>query len=184
MLAGAGAAIAIASAPASAGDQFQYDALGRLTRVTYASGAVVLYSYDAAGNRTTVIADIDGQIPPPPNRAPVAVNDTGIEVERDTTVSLFVMDNDSDPDSDPLTITSVSGPGASIGGGGAYIRYAAGSVGNRNVGYTISDGRGGTAGATASIFVYRTFPSAAAGEEGGSAPDSETETPDAGIAGE
>ena len=30
---------------------YTYDALGRLTSVTYSSGTVITYSYDAAGNR-------------------------------------------------------------------------------------------------------------------------------------
>lgn len=34
---------------------YQYDPLGRLTRVTFSDGRFVVYSYDAAGNRTIVI---------------------------------------------------------------------------------------------------------------------------------
>lgn len=32
-----------------------YDALGRLTRATYSSGTVIVYTYDAAGNRSSVV---------------------------------------------------------------------------------------------------------------------------------
>lgn len=32
---------------------YKYDALGRLSEVTYGSGVVVKYAYDAAGNRVT-----------------------------------------------------------------------------------------------------------------------------------
>jgi YD repeat-containing protein len=32
-----------------------YDALGRLTKVTYSNGVVITYVYDAAGNRTSVV---------------------------------------------------------------------------------------------------------------------------------
>lgn len=34
---------------------YTYDALGRLTSVTYSNGATVTYTYDAAGNRTAVV---------------------------------------------------------------------------------------------------------------------------------
>lgn len=164
-------ALALAAAPAMARDQFQYDALGRLIRVTHANGAVVQYSYDAAGNRTTVVSALDGGVTPPVNHPPVAVDDTGVEIERHTTGSIDVLNNDSDPDGDPLTITSVTGAGASIGPGGADITYAAGGIGNRTVGYTISDGRGGTASATVYISVFRTFPAPALGEKASSSSD-------------
>jgi YD repeat-containing protein len=35
---------------------YDYDALGRLTRVQYADGKVAIYRYDAAGNRTQVLS--------------------------------------------------------------------------------------------------------------------------------
>jgi YD repeat-containing protein len=34
---------------------YEYDALGRLTRVTYDDGSSISYGYDAAGNRTTTV---------------------------------------------------------------------------------------------------------------------------------
>lgn len=58
------AAIGSGATPAAA-DEYRYDALGRLIGVTYTNGAVVHYVYDAAGNRTTVIADLTGATPPP-----------------------------------------------------------------------------------------------------------------------
>lgn len=38
--------------------QYTYDALGRVSTVTYGNGVVVTYSYDAAGNRTQKIANV------------------------------------------------------------------------------------------------------------------------------
>jgi len=41
-----------AAAPASAADtKYEYDTLGRLTKVTFPDGVVIVYAYDAAGNR-------------------------------------------------------------------------------------------------------------------------------------
>lgn len=40
---------------ASDGATYSYDALGRLTEVTYANGTTVVYSYDAAGNRSSQV---------------------------------------------------------------------------------------------------------------------------------
>jgi YD repeat-containing protein len=54
----------IAPAAAQAAKTFEYDALGRLTKVTTSTGAVVTYSYDAADNRTTVVATAATNPPP------------------------------------------------------------------------------------------------------------------------
>jgi YD repeat-containing protein len=35
---------------------YEYDELGRITKVIYDDGSVVVYAYDAAGNRTVVTA--------------------------------------------------------------------------------------------------------------------------------
>ena len=66
------AAVALLPASALAGTQYRYDALGRLTRVTYDSGVVVQYSYDPAGNHSQVVAT--GV--PVPNLLPVANTDS------------------------------------------------------------------------------------------------------------
>jgi len=34
---------------------YTYDTLGRVTQVSYSNGTVIAYSYDAAGNRSTVV---------------------------------------------------------------------------------------------------------------------------------
>jgi YD repeat-containing protein len=49
---------------------YVYDQLGRLKRVTYPSGAVIEYSYDANGNRTAYT--VTGSTNPPPT-SPIVV---------------------------------------------------------------------------------------------------------------
>jgi YD repeat-containing protein len=48
------AALLLGSAAPSfaASASYTYDALGRLVQVTYDNGTTIVYSYDAAGNRT------------------------------------------------------------------------------------------------------------------------------------
>ena len=42
---------------------YDYDALGRLTRVTYSDGKLAIYKYDAAGNRTLVASGTTPGVP-------------------------------------------------------------------------------------------------------------------------
>ncbi len=110
------------------------------------------------------------------NGPPVAVDDMAA-TDEDTAVSLALLSNDSDPDGDPLTVTSAAGqaPGASFavtsaGGrtgtatlgadgvlafdpGPAFKDLGVGGSDTVTVAYEISDGNGGTAGATATITV-------------------------------
>lgn len=39
---------------------YTYDSMGRLKTVTFANGTVITYSYDAAGNRTSVVTSCFG----------------------------------------------------------------------------------------------------------------------------
>jgi YD repeat-containing protein len=41
--------------PAAAATAYTYDTLGRLATVTYDNGKEIIYTYDAAGNRTQVV---------------------------------------------------------------------------------------------------------------------------------
>lgn len=36
---------------------YEYDSRGRLKKITYNNGTTVQYSYDAAGNRTSVVTN-------------------------------------------------------------------------------------------------------------------------------
>lgn len=46
------------SAIAASDELFEYDNLGRLTKVTYSSGAAIEYSYDEVGNRTSKVVSL------------------------------------------------------------------------------------------------------------------------------
>lgn len=138
----------LAAVPASAGAQYFYDSAGRLIKVVYSNGITIQYRYDAAGNRTEILAD------EVPNTAPEAVNDTA-SVNASASVNILVRANDTDADANSLVITAVTTPTggtASIQGGGTYIKYTAPSgAGTYTFTYTISDGAGGTDTATVTV---------------------------------
>ncbi len=91
------------------------------------------------------------------NSDPEAVDDS-VTLAEDTSASVDVLANDSDPDSDPLTVTAVT-QGAHgavvINGGGASVSYTpqADFFGSDSFTYTISDGQGGTDTASVSVTV-------------------------------
>ncbi|HYC98446.1 Ig-like domain-containing protein [Brevundimonas sp.] len=152
LLAGAAALCLLGAAlPAAADVQYTYDSAGRLIRAVYSNGVTVTYRYDAAGNRTAILAE------EPPNAAPVAVNDAA-SVAASSSVDINVRANDSDSDGNPLTISSVSSPtgGGSVAilGGGTSVRYTApATTGAKTFTYTILDGAGGAASATVTVTV-------------------------------
>ncbi len=90
------------------------------------------------------------------NRAPTAVND-GATTLVNTPIAVAVLVNDSDPDGDPLSIQSVTQPssGTVVIQTDGTLRFTPANqfVGVVTFGYTISDGRGGTASATVTINV-------------------------------
>lgn len=133
---------------------YTYDDLGRVTSITYDDGKRVTYSYDPAGNRTQHLVDEVS------NQPPVAVNDSGaVDLSLATSTIVYPLTNDTDPNGDILIVQSVTTPSlgtAVIGGGGSYVTYtytASASLAPTidSFGYTVSDGRGGTASATISI---------------------------------
>jgi len=58
-LATAAAGVGFIAAVAMASVTYEYDKLNRLTRVTYDDGSVIVYHYDAAGNRTARVMNTD-----------------------------------------------------------------------------------------------------------------------------
>lgn len=144
----------LASGPAAAGVQYEYDAAGRLIKATYSNGVVIEYRYDSAGNRRSIITSTI------PNQAPVAVNDSA-SVGASSYVDIMVRANDSDPDGDTLTVTAVGTPSGggtvAIRSSGEHVRYTAPATGGaKTFTYTISDGKGGTDSATVTVTVTQT----------------------------
>ncbi|MEV4345600.1 Ig-like domain-containing protein [Actinoplanes sp. NPDC049596] len=97
------------------------------------------------------------------NGVPVAKPES-VTVPAGTTAVIDVLANDSDPNGDPLTVTVDVAPGHGTVGVGAdgKVTYkpAAGYRGGDSFHYTITDGQGGTAGATVTLGVVNTAPTA------------------------
>jgi hypothetical protein len=95
----------------------------------------------------------------PPDRPPVAVNDSAATA-KNTPVSIPVLVNDTDPEGDPLTIVGVSPTNgtATIAGTNVVFSPATNFWGSALLGYTISDGLGGTASALITVSVTNRSP--------------------------
>ena len=117
---------------------------------------VVRFTYtidDGRGGTST--AQVTVVVSAAPNRAPIAVNDAATTAFG-TPVTVDVLANDADPDGDTLSISAVTLPanGAVVISGRSIVYTpAAGYSGPDAFGYTVSDGRGGTASATVAITV-------------------------------
>jgi hypothetical protein len=96
----------------------------------------------------------------PVNDPPTAVPDT-LTVEEDTTINnpgnrVNVLLNDNDPDGDTLSVTSASasnGTTSILSNGNVAYSPRANYFGSDTISYTISDGKGGTAGSTVAVTV-------------------------------
>lgn len=148
--------LAAASAHAQAVN-YGYDELGRIRTVTYADGKQIVYTYDAAGNRTQHVVSATTV-----NRAPVAVDDAKTATEG-APYTFDPRTNDSDPDGNALTITNVSNGvhgTATIGGAGTSLTYTAtkGRVAGDAITYAISDGNGMSASATVTLTIANAAP--------------------------
>jgi hypothetical protein len=89
------------------------------------------------------------------NRPPVAADDSATTVEDDS-VSIPVLDNDTDPDHDTLMVSDFSDPAnGSVAVDGTGLRYTpdAGFVGTDTFTYDAADGRGGFDTATVTVTV-------------------------------
>ena len=92
-----------------------------------------------------------------PNVLPQANNDTA-HVLPDTTTTLYVLANDTDPDGDQLTVTDVTqatNGSVTITNGGAAVSFRpnTGFLGTDTFAYSISDGHGGSATANVTLTV-------------------------------
>lgn len=141
---------------------FEYDALGRLIRITRDDGIVIEYDYDAAGNRERKeVFDADsggsgGDGGGPANSPPVAGNDSA-RIAQYAARNLNLTANDSDPDGDALTIMSVTQPSNAFVSiiSANEVQIFAEIVGFDAFQYTISDGKGGLATGIVSVNVWR-----------------------------
>ncbi len=107
------------------------------------------------GRGGTATATVRVTVTAAANQPPVAVDDNAT-TPFGQPVTIAVLANDSDPDSDPLVVASVtpaSSGTAVIAGNAIVYTPAAGFSGVDRFGYTISDGRGGTAAAFVAVVV-------------------------------
>lgn len=130
---------------------YKYDGVGRVIAACYGTqNKHYAFHYDDAGNRTKVVGAGSCF-----NTNPIAMNDnvSGSYFYYDV-VDVFVLTNDSDPDGDTITVT-----GASCVSSGCSVTYTSTKIsvmgydpsGTKTISYTISDGNGGTASASATV---------------------------------
>jgi hypothetical protein len=90
------------------------------------------------------------------NESPVA-NDDEVETNRDTPVTIAVLDNDTDANGDALSVASFTqGTKGSVGQSGSSLVYTpnAGALGPDTFTYVVSDGRGGTDTGSISVEIF------------------------------
>ena len=133
---------------------------------------------DGRGGTDTAIVSVTAE---PVNDAPLVVDDE-LTTAQDTSGSVAVLANDSDPDGDPLTVTASTdgehGTVACTSGGSCTYTPAALFSGADSFTYTVSDGNGGVATGTVSVRVEPVI----AGNRLPVAVDDELTTPE-GVAG-
>lgn len=124
--------------------------------VTYTASAVGVdtFTYTVSDGTATSVGTVNVTVVA--NNPPVANNDA-VTVAEDSSVTVNVLGNDSDPDNDPLTVTAVGTPtanGGTVTTNGTSVTYrpAANWNGIDSFTYTISDGAA-TASATVTVTV-------------------------------
>ncbi|MEO8133999.1 MAG: Ig-like domain-containing protein [Betaproteobacteria bacterium] len=126
------------------------------TPVSGFSGADTFTYAISDGKGGTAAATVSVTVTGPPNRPPVAQNDSFTVNQNSSANSFNVLANDSDPDGDALTVTAIGPPAhgvASLSSGNVSYTPTTGFTGSDAFTYTISDGRGGTASATVSVTI-------------------------------
>jgi hypothetical protein len=118
--------------------------------------AVITYTI-SDGHGGTASTTVTVTVSTAPNTPPVAVNDTAATTES-VAVNIAVLANDTDADNDTLAVTDASVPAAqgsvAVNANGTLtFTPAASFIGTASIAYTISDGRGGSASATATVNV-------------------------------
>ena len=110
--------------------------------------------FEGSGAIDNLIFD-DGKPNGGGNEAPVTEDDI-LELDEDTSATVNVLTNDSDPDGDTLTVTMASCPAGpvSIGPGGELtFTPDANFNGDTTITYTVDDGNGGTSTGTVHVTV-------------------------------
>jgi hypothetical protein len=129
-----------------------------------AGGSTPSFVADVPGDYVVQLVVDDGRASSAPatlvatarNTPPVAGDDVASTLE-DTAITIPVLDNDADANSDVLAIDSVSQPEeggeVAIAGGTLVFTPAPEYNGDVSFGYTVADGRGGTAVATVTVSI-------------------------------
>lgn len=134
--------------PWQSGPSYQATGLSAHSRYGF-----VVVARDASGNQT--VASVVGEANTL-NTAPVAVDDNASALQ-DTSITVDVLQNDSDADGDVLVLASLGQPShgtlTHLGDGRVLYAPAAGYAGADSFSYSVSDGFGGSANATVSIVV-------------------------------
>ena len=125
---------------------------------TSTSGIFPTNTYGAANYWADVVFTPNGGSA---NQPPVANADSGYSTSQNTALTIpasSLLANDTDPNGDPLTVTGVSGAvngNVSFNAQTKVVTFTptTGYTGPASFSYAISDGRGGTASATASLNV-------------------------------
>jgi hypothetical protein len=100
----------------------------------------------------------------PPNAPPVA-GSLSVRVQKGEGIDIPVLQAASDPDGDPLTVIAVNHTGPLVentvtinSDGSVHYQSVHGTFGQDYFEYTVSDGRGGTATGTISVYVFELPP--------------------------